>query len=252
MKVGICLITKNCYGPYLTDWLQYHTDLGVDVFYIYDNESNPSVINKSGSQLIDFNAHVIRIQGEVAQLPAYQHCIENIKNGSLEACDRVAFIDDDEFITCENNDIKKTLEKYEAHSGLGINWLLYGSSGVKTRTPISQRKKFVHHLPPQDVVHKHIKSIVNPQKVIGFREPHSCVYIEGSCVDVDFNPVHGAFTQKPIHHTIWLNHYWSRSEEEFKIKIERGRADTNVKEFSPKMQEFYDRDTEAIYTNLNK
>ena len=145
MKVGICLITKNCYGPYLTDWLQYHTDLGVDVFYIYDNISNPSVQDTIGSQIKDFNVMLSTIEGECAQLTAYNHCIKNIKDNKLIRCDRLAFIDDDEYIACENNDIKKTLEKYNEHSGLGINWLMYGSSGIKNRNSISQRKKFTHH-----------------------------------------------------------------------------------------------------------
>lgn len=252
MKIGICLITKNCYGPYLSDWLQYHTDLGVDVFYIYDNESDPPVVSKVGMQLMDFNAHIIGIQGEVAQIPSYMHCIENIKNGTLEPCDMLAFIDDDEFIFCENGDLKKTLEPYQKYSGLGINWLLYGSNGLKTKTPMSQRKKFTTHVPSEYDVNRHIKSIVNPLKVAGFREPHSCFYTDGHCVDVNFNHVDGPFTSHPIHHTIWLNHYWSRSEEEFRNKIERGRADTNVKEHLPKLEDFYERDRIAVHTYLNK
>jgi hypothetical protein len=250
MKVGICLITKNCYAPYLTDWLQYHTDLGVDAFYIYDHESNPSVEVSLGMQLADFNVSLIKIQGQGPQIAAYNHCVQSIKKGQLPVVDRIAFIDDDEFIFCENNDIKKTLEKYENASGLGINWLIYGSSGLKVKTPISQRKKFVHHIDPKNDINKHIKTIADPLKIGGFSSPHSCNYTDGTCVDVDFTAVPYAFTDQPKHHTIWLKHYWTRSEEEFKEKANKTRADSINIDDTHKLNFFYDIDSKCTLQNI--
>lgn len=252
MKVGICLITKNCYGPYLTDWLQYHTDLGVDIFYIYDHESNPPISHKIGLQTGDFNVHLLSIQGTAPQLNAYNHCAQSIKTGQLPAVDRLAFIDDDEFIFCENNDIKTTLQKYENVSGLGINWLIYGSSGLKTRTPVSQRRKFVHHIDPKNDINKHIKTIANPFKISGFTSPHCCNYTDGTCVDVDFIPISYAFTDQPKHHTIWLKHYWTRSEEEFKEKASRTRADSANINDTHKLDFFYDVDSKCTLQTIQK
>jgi hypothetical protein len=252
MKVGICLITKNCSGPYLTDWLQYHTDLGVDVFYIYDHESEPSVASRLGLQLADFNVSLIKIEGQAPQLAAYNHCIQNVKNGTLPHADRIAFIDDDEFIVCENRDLKKTLEQYSQESGLAVNWLIYGSSGLKSKTPVSQRKKFVHHLDPSDDINKHIKVIVDPSKVDNFYTPHCCTYLQGKCVDVDFKTVPSAFTERPKHHIIWLNHYWTRSEQEYKEKADRTRADTVDKNATHKVEFFNDVDKRCIHQTHNK
>ena len=44
MKVGICAIIKDCYEPYLLEWLVYHRSIGVDLFFIYDNESTVPII----------------------------------------------------------------------------------------------------------------------------------------------------------------------------------------------------------------
>ena len=252
MKVGICLITKNCYGPYLHDWLQYHTDLGVDMFYIYDNESKPSVIERMGLSLMDYNVQLLWAEGKGAQISVYNHCIESIKNNSAQHCDWIAFIDDDEYIVCENNDLKATLQKYDEHSAIAINWLIYGSSGLKTKTPISPRKKFIKHIHPSDDVNKHIKSIVKPSKVKQFVTPHSCILEEGTCCDVEYNHIYPgyAFTSKPIHHTIWLNHYWTKSEEEFIEKTTKGRADAIDPIHNHKIEFLRDTDSKCTYQTI--
>ena len=46
----------------------------------------------------------------------------------------VAFIDCDEFITLrdENNNISNFLKDYEKYPGVGLNWLMFGSSHLET------------------------------------------------------------------------------------------------------------------------
>ena len=111
MKVGICAIIKDCYKPYLLEWFNYHYSLGVDHFFIYDNESERpiiSIVNYDLPYLIKDTIHVETIKGSVKQIAAYHKCLDDMKGGKLPPCDRVAFIDDDEFIVCENGDIKST------------------------------------------------------------------------------------------------------------------------------------------------
>ena len=38
MKIGVCLIIKN-ENEYLEEWLTHYRSLGVDKFFIYDNNS---------------------------------------------------------------------------------------------------------------------------------------------------------------------------------------------------------------------
>lgn len=48
------------------------------------------------------------------------------------------------------------------------------------------------------------------------------------CVNVNKEIIKGAFSG-PLYKDIWINHYWTRSLEEWKEKAERGQADTGRK-----------------------
>jgi len=241
MKVGICAIIKDCYTPYLFEWLKYHRSIGVDYFFIYDNESEMPIGDTLERYFLQGmeGIHVETIVGNIKQIPAYHKCLEGIKSGALPFCDRIAFIDDDEFINCENGNIKETLKEYEEFSGLGINWRVFGSSGIKEKTPEGQRVKFTQHTTADFPPNRHIKSIVNPfvtEKTAG--NPHSFIYSEGHCVNVNKEIIPNALTA-PIYEKIWLDHYFTRSLEEWEEKTKRGRSDLDV---ARSLSEFYEVD----------
>jgi hypothetical protein len=229
MKIGICAIIKDCYKPYLLEWLNHHISIGVDYFFIYDNESAIPI-----AEIIDpsffKNIYIKIVSGKGIQMPVYDSCIADVKAGKLPACDWLAFIDEDEFIHCENGDIKKTLQEYAGYSGVAINWRVFGSSGIINKTPRPQREKFLSYTRPEYKQNLHIKSIVNPLLVSGAAgNPHAFNYISGCCVNVDKRPVYGPFSE-PVYKKIWLDHYYTRSAEEWKEKINKGRADTALHE----------------------
>ena len=219
MKVGICAIMKDVYEPYLFEWLNHHRSIGVDHFFLYDNDSAvPLTI--TGNDIVIKN-----ISGLAMQIQAYNKCLSDLKEGKLPACDRVAFIDEDEFIICENGDIKETLKDYADFPALGINWRVFGSSGLKEKTPEPQRKKFIKHTTGHPY-ERHIKSIIDPSRTVGSSgNPHAFIYTVGNCVNVNNKVVDGAFAS-PIYRKIWIDHYYTRSLEEWKEKIAKGRADT--------------------------
>lgn len=272
--IGICAIIKDCNQKYLNEWIEWHQLIGVDFFFIYDNESQIPIKTLN---LNNNNIYIKEIKGEVMQLPAYQDCIKLQKNKKLPKCDWIAFIDDDEFIVPEQGSIKKVMEEYHKFSALGINWMTFGSSGIKFKTDEGQISKFNKILSNdylnEDGVYSlnsHIKTIANPLHVLYFTSPHSCVcetpkqnkywnrYTfgfrklirpKGLCVDIDKNIIPFAFTIKPIQSKMWIAHYYLKSEEEFKLKISRGRADTNQVEHRLKMQKFYDLDEKCTIEN---
>ena len=249
MKVGICAIIKDCYKPYLLEWFNYHHSIGVDCFFIYDNESEVSITDIVNDLDFKDDIHVEIITGSVKQLAAYNKCLDDIKSGALPACNRVAFIDDDEFIVCENNDIKETLKEYEEFSGLGINWRIFGSSGIKEQTPEGQRAKFTQHTTSDYPPNRHIKSIVDPFIAEApDHNPHSFTYSKGNCVNVNREIVEKTFTT-PIYKKIWLDHYFTRSLEEWNEKVARGRSDINS---TRTLSEFYDIDYNCSDRKPNK
>lgn len=220
MRIAICAIIKDVYPPYYKEWIDYHRSIGVDYFFIYDNDSADPIQpdNENG-------IYVIKSPGDSQQLPSYDHCLQSIKTQHLPSCDRVAFIDEDEFIRCENGNLKKTLKQYGACAGIGLNWRTFGSSGIMHKTEQPQTEKFRWHSGPEDVVNQHIKSIVDPMRAIGHAgNPHCFSYLSGYCVNVYHEPIEGPFS-RVIHRIMWVDHYYTRSFEEWKEKMERGRSD---------------------------
>lgn len=273
MKVGVCAIIKDCNESYLKEWIEWHQLIGVDYFFIYDNGSQNPIIN------IFNDEHIIVTEflGSVQQLPAYQNCINQQKKKTQPTCDWIAFIDDDEFIIPECGNIKTVLNEYKKYSGLAINWLTFGSSGLKNKTKEKQILKFNKTLDNDYLLgdgitsfNAHIKSIVKPTHVQEFTSPHSMrlenfklnkylnryfkgfrkyIRSKGICVDIEKNMIPYAFTKKPIHYKMWIAHYYLKSEEEFQFKISRGRADTDNVEYKRKIEEFYTLDKSCAHEN---
>lgn len=234
MKVGIQTVMRDTYQPYLIEWLNYHKSIGVDYFFLYDNESIVSLIEAVENIPFKKDIFIHPISGLPSptidiQKISYLKFLSDIQSNFLPHCDRVAFIDEDEFIICENGDIKKTLEDYAEFSGIGISWRIFGSSGLSSQTSDSQMKKFTRYTNSTYRANVNIKSIVNPYLVKDTLNPHIFSYTKGFCVDIDKNPIEGSFIMSPIYKKLWINHYFTRSLEEWVEKVERGQADTGQK-----------------------
>ena len=249
ITVGICAIIKDCYKPYLLEWFNHHHSIGIDHFFIYDNESEIPIQKIVNNLSFQSDIHIETITGTTKQLAAYNKCLDDIKSGILPLCDKVAFIDDDEFIICENGDIKSTLAEYSEFSGLGINWRIFGSSGIKGKTPEPQISKFTQHTTIDFQPNRHIKSIVNPLTVERTSwTPHCFNYSKGNCVNVNKETIEDIFSE-PVYEKIWLDHYFTRSLEEWGEKTLRGRSDINL---IRTLAEFYDIDFNCSGRKTNK
>jgi len=225
MKVGICAIIKDCKPSYLNEWLEWHRLIGVDCFFIYDNDSKIPIKNIIQDLK---NISIIPIHGEMQQSIAYTDCIK--KQQQVKDCDWIAFIDDDEFLVFDCGNIKTFLQN-QKNSGVCLNWILFGASKSGSENQ-SQIAKYTRCLPVTAKVNLHVKSIVNVQKTESFNHPHIAKYKEGFAVDVFGNEVNTPFVENAVHSIAWINHYYCRSLEEFREKNKRGRADLS-KEMMP-------------------
>jgi hypothetical protein len=82
-----------------------------------------------------------------------------------------------------------------------------------------------------DKVNCHIKSIVNPQKVQKVINPHAFKYFHKKpAVDENYKPIDIAcpfFTEHNTVEKICINHYHTKSKEEYIQKTLRGNADND-------------------------
>jgi len=209
MKVSLVCIAKN-EDLYIEEWIEYNLKLGFDHIFIYQNDWRFSKDYENITK-IDFD-------GNVKQLSAYNHFIENYHT----EYDWSAFFDVDEFLVLKkHNNIKDFIEDYKKYKGIGINWVLFGNNNIETTTnDFSVIKRFTKR---QQGVNPHVKVILKLSSDLKMRTPHnSNVYI----VDTNLKKFRNSSNDDGDDNVAQLNHYFVKTRSEFIEKINRGRADT--------------------------
>ena len=217
----VCAIAKN-EGPYFEEWIEWHRSLGVEKFYIYDNESTDNtkeiLTPYIETGLVEYNFW----PGMKQQLPAYDDCLEKHRIDARW----IAVIDLDEFIKpIKDKTITEFLKRFEDFSAVEINWLVYGSGGAKTKQIGGVVERFKQHSNFDHEANRHVKSIVDPRRVFSFIGCHEVARASGYTADSHGNVVEKHFRDRePQQDVIRINHYAVKSYEEFLQKRARGRA----------------------------
>jgi len=218
MKIGICLIIKN-ENEYLEEWLTHYRSLGVDKFFIYDNNSTIPI--KSS----DDDVEVILWSNESfgSQNEAYLNCCK-----TYSSFDYIGFFDTDEFYYSKTMNIKTDInylkEKFGDFSGLGIYWRMYG----KPFPYLTERQPMINY--NQYHINNHIKSFIDPKTINRFPDPHFAS-INGKYIDELGRDVVYP-TGRHTSEYVWIKHIWSRSEPEFREKIMRGDVNLRTQRFT--------------------
>ena len=219
--LAVCAIAKN-EGPYFKEWIDWHRKMGVEKFYIYDNESTDCTKEVLAPYIAEGVVEYHYFPGYRRQLAAYDDCFKRHRYDTRW----IAFIDLDEFIvSVKDESIPKFLKRFEGVPAVEINWLVYGSGGAKQREPGGVMERFRKHSLPDHVLNRHVKSIVNPRRVFGMIGCHEAAHLDGKAADSHGNAVTVGFRDRePQQDVIRINHYAVRSFEEFVEKQQRGRA----------------------------
>ena len=227
-EIAIVAIIKN-ESRYISEWLKYHYRIGVDKFYLYNNDSEDMEELERilepwiQSKIVDLK----NISGLCKQMPAYIDAIENHRFD----CRYMAFIDIDEFVFVKN---RKTLlgllnehfSKDPRIGGLAVNWKIFGSSGKKLYEPKDVIDRFTFRAADDYPLNNHIKTIADPRKIFFMQSPHNAVYIlDCDCYDFSLHFVPLYSNENRDYSVVQINHYFTKSTEEYDQKIARGRAD---------------------------
>lgn len=201
-NLAICAIIKD-EGPYLREWIEYHRLVGVDKFYLYDNDSSDDTKRILAPYIKSGLVEYTYFPGEKRQLPAYQDCIARFK---LDA-EWIAFIDLDEFMVPKKyNKISELLDIMPDNvSQVVIDWEIFGSNGHQTKPDglvmdnytMRARRSWLY------------KSIVNPRMVfsMGCHE-HNVAF----------------WTHHVSRRYAQINHYYCKSFAEYQRRVTRGDA----------------------------
>ncbi|GEM_PF-1902278 len=220
-RLAICAIFKN-EAPYLLEWIAYHRVVGFDHFYLYDNDSTDG-----GAALIrrsPLAAHVTLTQWppRPGQLSAYRHFIDH----HAQACDWVAFIDIDEFLLpLTDRSVRPVLDRLPPASAVLVHWRVFGPSGWVERPDGLVIDNYTMRAEDGFPANRHVKSIVRCADLLDVTaNPHE-FRLRGQPCDTTGRPVRNIGIQETAcHEALVINHYQTRSRQDWLEKIHRGSA----------------------------
>ncbi len=253
-EIGFVAILKN-ETMYIREWLAYHYLLcdKKTVFYLYDNDSTDNLQEVIRDYIDKGIVILTTISGREQQCHAYEDAVRKYKN----KCRYMAFIDIDEYITIRDKKetanfqqfIKKLITLKGNAAGLSVNWAVYGSNGQKKKTEGMVIERFIKRGKEHRIRNRVIKTIGNPRLIKEINSPHFPVYYKGAWnVDSEGKRQRLWYNEKVNYNTISLNHYYCKSEEEFRfIKASRGIASSKG---TYEMNGFYEHDYNDITDDI--
>ena len=220
--LSLVCILKN--ERYLEEFIMYYRLLGVEHFYIYDNESTLPISKRLTNQYYTRMCTIIKFPGKIQQMNAYNNYLKHHGKDTKW----VIIVDGDEYIVPKNHfSIRDFLNNYDDYHAIGINWVMYGTSFHDKIQDGFVIDKYRHNEGKQN---QHIKTICKPVHVHEMKNPHYVILKEPSkYVDAHKKIISGPFNQNHTIDIIQINHYWGKSLEEHYEKRDRGRATTDKK-----------------------
>jgi len=236
LKLFVAAIIKNEMEA-LLEWIAYHRVVGVSGFIIADNGSNDGSrafldgLERLGiATVLDFP----NVEGQKPQLPAYQRILRSCSTD----IDLLAFIDADEFLVPLDPEqgIDSSLTEWFSDpsvSAVALNWSNFGSNGELFAEEGLVTERFTQRAPQKFNANKNFKSIVRPNSVNHFNNPHHADLRYGRYIDTLGNDLvlhakHGnGVSEEVVWNGVRVNHYVVKSLEEFLLgKHLRGSAAT--------------------------
>lgn len=232
---SVCAIARE-EQLYLEDWVCSNMATGAEHFFIYDNGGSVPV-QETLKQYVEAGlVTVVNFPGKSAQMPAYTHALFNFGHTSKW----MGFFDCDEImIPREKDTVQDILTEYEQYGGLNVSWRIYGSNSHQSKPEGLMIENYMLAMPKDHYESTHTKAIVQPEKTLrAGSNPHHFTFKPGfHAVSEDFKVVPNAWTPH-CSNKLQLNHYFTKSLEEFKIKIQRPRADAHQLG-GRKLEDFY-------------
>jgi hypothetical protein len=221
---------------YIGEWASFHRAVGVRHFFIYDDGSTDRTLSTLRDLLPEeeltilpwrFGMRDVRIGLPLnRQVLAFAHAILNFGADFRW----MAFIDVDEFILPKTGrTIEEALAGAKGFPNISLPWHMFGTSGHKTRPdgPVT-RNYTLRAADPMSRLENvmNFKCIVDPCAVSEVSVHHFHTREFGDRTANDSGHVFPLAKRKsPDFYSsrhLQLNHYYTRSEEEFMKKIERG------------------------------
>lgn len=185
--LSICAIFKN-QAESLKEWIEYHHDLGVDHFYLYNIGSKDSFLAILRPYIIEGLVTLVNWPEALSdqddndpcrwalstQIPAYENAVNFMVRDETKW---LVFVDMDEFLVCPGENIKDLLNKYDDYPGISLSSDFFE---VAIPDTFSKRELVAQSLEPisspTQIIDKSVaKMIFKPDVCMGFIwPPYQC------------------------------------------------------------------------------
>jgi hypothetical protein len=214
MKTCICVIIKD-EEEYLDEWISHHLQLGIDEIFLYEDygsKSHSDIVKPYGDKVhlnsidiifnsSDPNKNVINT-GERMQIQLFNYFPQMYKNDF----DWILFNDLDEFLILKQP-LHELLEEYKDETAILLRWKWYGASGHINKPLGKVMDNYTKQITTTFDWGWQFKSFINCKK---FQKWEKHLHkAEGAVFPLTEWGGHKA----------WINHYFTKSWEEWKIKI---------------------------------
>jgi glycosyltransferase involved in cell wall biosynthesis len=228
-SIACCAIMKN-ESPYIHEWVAHYAGLGFDEICVYENDSSDRTAHLL--KKLEVHGHIRfrswpSLDKKSPQVSAYEDFL------SWTESDWVLFCDADEFLVLnKNSDVHEFIQGFsEDVSEIAINWRIFGSSGHEKRTVGYVIERFQKSSHQDFQINRHVKSFVKPSRVTEMhihapRVTGKAVYSDGSALD--FADGEQGISPEIKSDVAVMNHYFTRSKEEWNAKKMRGNANRAI------------------------
>ena len=226
--VSVMAILKN-EAPNMEEWLCHHMAIGVDHFFLYDNGSSDElheVLKPYADHGVvttvyfplrglqrDANNHVVRFFGDTTEW--------------------IAYVDIDEFLVPQNDEsISTVMARYPDAEQVLVSRKEFCYSGH--RTPVEglvteEYREYSEQVPRMGTSKTLAKPIIRPRGTarVGI---HNAFTVHGRTVNTSGQPTSEEATviEEPSYDNLQMNHYFTKSWEEFQAKRTRATTSTHA------------------------
>lgn len=202
---------------YLDEWINYYINLGVSYFVIYDNNSTDDLYAWSRKYINLGFIQLVYWPKNNSQLAAFTHAYEIHRHLAKYLC----FFDVDEFLVLKNHDSISEFMEFVQGDQVLIPWLNFGYCNHKTKPEGLVIENYKHTSFGPTLV----KQIIKPEKV-EFVGVHCSHPTSGSSIKYEDGSVapHTSICAKPRYLNAQINHYHTKSFEEYLTRVAKGEA----------------------------
>ena len=239
---------------YIKEWLAYYKSIGVEKFYIFNN--NKPDKTKEEILKLPFQKDIVILDFDNNTRQKQQVAYKTSISKYGKKTEWMIFCDVDEFFMFNSKtDLKEFLYDYRKHSALVVPWLLYGSNNyIKRPEPVKGTICLSSYLYRKKNISSHVKSIVKPADIIKYIDPHvwkttkHSVTENAEFIDVSKGGnIKGDDYKKLTTNKLRINHYITRSLQDFLEKLQRGGGSGRI--IDPNTYE--NVNTKTVYDDLS-